>query len=261
MGKHEAGYARLERDLYPTPAWVVTDALAEHVELAGLTVWEPACGNGDMAEPLRQQGCARVYATDIVDRGGAQDEVLDFLSAQNPKLERFDLIVTNPPFGERGSLATTFIEVGLKRLGPGGLLALLLPADFDSAKTRARHFADCPHFLAKIVLTKRIVWFERNDGVREAPKENHAWFLWQKSLLRVRHAPMILYSPAAAERELPYDANADFSESINACYRAVRARVAAGGTSEQQKNAPPKRGKLKALNDGNATRARDIAQQ
>jgi hypothetical protein len=58
MGKHETGYARVEPDLYPTPPWVVA-ALAEHVDLRGLTVWEPACGDGRMVEVLRQQGCAR----------------------------------------------------------------------------------------------------------------------------------------------------------------------------------------------------------
>jgi hypothetical protein len=36
MGKHETGYARVERDLYPTPHRVVS-ALAEHVDLRGLT--------------------------------------------------------------------------------------------------------------------------------------------------------------------------------------------------------------------------------
>jgi hypothetical protein len=222
MGKHETGYARVERDLYPTPPWVV-DALAEHVELVGLRVWEPACGDGRMGEALRSAGCAVVHMSDIADYGNGQDEVLDFLSTRNPKLDRFDATVTNPPFGERGSLATAFIEVGLKRLSPGGLLALLLPCDFDSAKTRTCYFGDCPHFVGKIVLRKRVTWFKRNDGKREAPKENSAWFLWVRSLLRVRHAPMILYSP------IPYDANADFAGSIDDCYRAVRARVAGGG--------------------------------
>ena len=78
-------------------------------------------------------------------------------------------------------------------------------------------------------MRKRIVWFERDDGIREAPKENHAWFVWQRSPLRVRQWPVTLYAPATAERELPYDANADFAGSLNDCYAAVRARVAAGG--------------------------------
>ena len=136
MGKHETGYARVERDLCPTPNWVVS-ALAEHVDLRGLTVWEPACGDGRMAEALRLQGCARVYTSDIVDRGTGQDEVLDFLSAHMPKLARFDMSATNPPFGQGGRQATAFIEVGLRRLPVGATLALLLPCDFDSAKTRA----------------------------------------------------------------------------------------------------------------------------
>jgi predicted RNA methylase len=195
MGKHGAEYVRVERDLYPTPSWVI-GALAEHVELRGLTVWECACGDGRMAEALRFQGCARVYATDVEDRGAGQDEVLDFLSARVPQMERApDLIVTNPPFGQGGRLATAFIEAALSRIRQHrGLLALLLPCDFDSAKTRAPHFGNSPDFVGKIVLRERVVWFQRNDGIREAPKENSAWFLWEHSPLRVRHPPVILYS-------------------------------------------------------------------
>jgi hypothetical protein len=86
MGKHGTEYERIERDFYPTPPWVIA-ALAEHVDLRGLTVWEPACGDGRMVEALRQQGCARVYASDIVDYGAGQ--VFDFLSGLlPPKLER-----------------------------------------------------------------------------------------------------------------------------------------------------------------------------
>jgi hypothetical protein len=194
VGKHETGYARVERDFYPTPSWVA-DALAEHVDLCGLMAWEFACGDGRMVEALRLRGCARVYASDIVDYGWGQDEVLDFLSAQMPKLAHFDLGISNPPFGQGGRQATAFIEVGLRRLPVGAMLALLLPCDFDSTKTRVRYFGDCPHFLGKIVLRERIVWFQRSDGIREAPKENSAWFLWQRSPLRVRRPPIILYAP------------------------------------------------------------------
>jgi hypothetical protein len=199
MGKHETGYARIERDLYPTPSWVVA-ALAEHVDLRGLTVWECACGDGRMVEALRLAGCARVYASDIVDRGNGQDEAIDYLSAREPKLPHSDETITNPPFGQGGRLATAFIEVGLRRMGEShGFLALLLPCDFDSAKTRACYFGDCPHFVAKIVLRERVVWFRRNDGIRDAPKENSAWFIWARSPLRIRQPPVILYAPANGE--------------------------------------------------------------
>jgi hypothetical protein len=185
MGKHGTEYARVERDPYRTPHWVVA-ALGEYVDLRGLSVWEPACGNGRMVEAPRQR-CDRVYASDIVDYSAGQGEVLDFLSMQAPKLEwPPHLICTNPPFGQSGKLATAFIVTGLQRIGICGLLALLLPSDFDSAKGRARHFSECPEFVGKIVLRERVVWFKRHDGIREAPRENSAWFLWARSPLRQR---------------------------------------------------------------------------
>ena len=194
MGKHEFGYARVERDFYPTPSWVVA-ALAEHVDLNGMIAWECACGDGRMASALRLVGCAHVHCSDIVDRGNGQDEVLDFLSAQEPNLAHFDAAITNPPFGPLGTLAAAFIESGLRRIKRGALLALLLPADFDSAKKRRPYFADCPDFTAKIVLNEGIVWFRRNDGKREQPKENHAWFVWERSPLRDRRPPILRYAP------------------------------------------------------------------
>jgi hypothetical protein len=179
MGKHETNYVRVERDLYPTPLWVI-DALAEHVDLAGKVVWEPATGIGRMAEALKGAGAARVYTTDIVARDYPLDETLDFLSARNPRLPRFDLIVTNPAYGLGNRTAMQFIERGLERIAGGGTLALLLPVDFDSGKTRHRFFRDCPAFAAKVVLTRRIIWFA-------VPGAAHA--------LRSPPPPIVLYAP------------------------------------------------------------------
>jgi hypothetical protein len=202
VGKHEIGYARIERDHYPTPAWVIA-ALAEHIDFRNLTVWEPACGDGRMAEALKFAGCSRVYATDIVNGYAGQDEILDFLSGLEPKLlpRSPDGTVTNPPFGKRGKLAEAFIEAGLRRIVGGGFLALLLPNDFDSAKTRSRFFGDCPHFVGKVTLTRRVKWFEHPDKPERNPKENSAWFLWARDALRVRQRPIILYSPSREDAQ------------------------------------------------------------
>jgi hypothetical protein len=199
MGKHETRYARIERDLYPTPPWLVA-ALAEHVDFRKLFVWECACGDGRMSEALKLAGCARVYSTDIAECGYAgQDEILDFLAGLEPKLPSRFLhgIITNPPFGKRGKLAEAFIEAGLRHIAGGRarLLALLLPSDFDSAKTRRRFFGDCPDFVGKVTLTRRVKWFEQPDKTAN-PKENSAWFLWTRDALRVRQRPIILYSPS-----------------------------------------------------------------
>jgi hypothetical protein len=188
VGKHENGYARVDKDLYPSPPWVI-EALAEHVNLTGLHVWECACGDGRMAEALKAAG-AVVYATDIVDRGYAEFAgELDFVStAALPFV--FDAVITNPPYGERNKLAEKFVEIGLQRIAAGGWLALLLPNDFDSAITRSRFFGNCRAFAGKVVLTRRVVWFE---PARAAPKENHSWFLWRRTSLALR--PRIFYAP------------------------------------------------------------------
>ena len=63
MGKHETGYVRVERDFYPTPAWV-TATLLDLIDITSKHIWEPACGDGRMAEPVKAAG-ARVFSTDI----------------------------------------------------------------------------------------------------------------------------------------------------------------------------------------------------
>jgi hypothetical protein len=197
MGKHETGFERVDRDLYPTPVWAV-EALAEHVDLVGKVVWEPAAGTGRMVEALKAAGAAHVYCTDIITRSYPLDGLFDFTSEGNPPtLPPVDVTVTNPAFGQGNRLAVKFVEAGLRRRGS---LALLLPNDFDSAKTRTHLFRDCPHFLGKVVLTKRIVWFERSDGTKEAPKENHAWFIWSPPILRIRQMPVMMYAPMEMHR-------------------------------------------------------------
>jgi hypothetical protein len=196
VGKHETGYARIERDYYPTPSWVI-EALAEHVNLGGMRIWECAAGDGRMAEALKAAG-ASVYATDVERRDYRLDATLDFVVAEVSESEHFDGLVTNPPFGNRGKLAEQFIRVGLRQITFCPFMALLLPVDFDSAKTRMSLFGGCPHFAGKIILTKRIVWFTNPDPQRENPKENSSWFLWNRNAIRGR-SPVVLYAPQHGE--------------------------------------------------------------
>lgn len=184
MGKHETGYIRVSRDFYPTPSWVV-EALGQHVYLEQRRVWEPACGRGHMVDALRELG-AKVHGSDIkpMCRGGVK---FDFLNGTTRRV--FDLLVTNPPYGERGKLAEAFLT---RALTYNRQVCLLLPADYDSAKSRWKFFRDERRFMSKIVLTKRIVWFTRKDGVREAPKENHAWYVWRSGPRD--HEPELLYA-------------------------------------------------------------------
>src|SRR5258708_28771074 len=100
MGKHERGFERVDKDLYPTPAWVVA-ALAEYLDLDGKVIWEGATGTGKMAEALKAAGAA-VYCSDIVRRDYPLNGVFDFTTEGNPPALPLivDLIVTNPAYGQ-----------------------------------------------------------------------------------------------------------------------------------------------------------------
>lgn len=161
MSQRNSGYERKERDLYETPEWV-TKVIIPHIP-SDAVVWEPACASGHMAFPLKAK-----YASDLVTMYG--ESGVDFLTAKMP--DDCTAIVTNPPFNK---MAEAFIRRALTLTKDvKGFVAMLLPVDFDSAKTRRDIFSDCAAFSKKVVLTKRIMWFEGTSS----PSANHAWFVW-----------------------------------------------------------------------------------
>lgn len=171
MSQRDSGYARVAFDQYETPEWV-TEALLPH--LSRFSVWEPACGSGKMARVLDRAG--RIVTKTDIQTGD------DFLSCARPVCA--GSIVTNPPY----SLATQFIERALQITERfSGEVAMLLRTDFDHAKSRRHLFADHPAFSKKLVLTKRIQWFEES---KSSPSFNHAWFIWD---WQHQGAPTIAY--------------------------------------------------------------------
>ena len=163
MAQRPSGYVRKANNDYPTPTWV-TDAVVPHIRSLAKHMWECAVGSGQMVDPLRNAGF-HVVATDIVSG-------VDFLKCNALPSDGIQLILTNPPY----SHAQSFIEHALALTKPvNGAAAMLLRCDFDHAKSRRHLFADCSAFAKKIILTKRIVWFDRPGA---APSFNHAWFVW-----------------------------------------------------------------------------------
>lgn len=188
MSQRISGHDRIPADLYETPSWLIKDALAQHFSLDSAKVWECAAGKAKMANALVEEGCA-VYCTDVFRHSPRSPvKIHDFIGDQPPPLpdgwDSVAAIITNPPYGFLGKTAHAFARRGISYIDRGftRTLALLLPVDFDSAKGRADIFRDCDLFAAKIVLTKRIVWFEpppREDGKKNhGPSANHAWFIW-----------------------------------------------------------------------------------
>lgn len=154
-----AGGNRAKDDFYPTPA-EVTEALL-NVWTPPASVWEPACGKGDISEVLKLYG-HEVTSTDSVDRGYGQQA--DFLATTR---RRADCIITNPPF----CLAEEFIRHA-QILGVD-TMALLLKSTYWHATTRTRLFREWQpsHIYA-------LTWRPDFRG-QGAPVMECAWFVWE----------------------------------------------------------------------------------
>ena len=95
---------REENDFYATDPKAMYKLL--EYEKFNQNIWEPACGEGNLSEVLKEHGY-NVYSTDLINRGYA-DEHFDFLKSNN---QWFGDIITNPPF----KYATEFIKKSLER--------------------------------------------------------------------------------------------------------------------------------------------------
>jgi hypothetical protein len=159
-----ADYERRKLDDYPTPP-EVTRALFDNVKF-GPTIFDPACGRRNRIVAVALNLGKRAYGKDIATGQ-------DFLTHEYQLAKDVD-ITTNPPYGNRrGTLALQFIERALELTKPHRRrVAMLLPIDFDSGKTRA-HVFQHPAFAMKLILLDRIRWFNGQSG-----STNHAWFIW-----------------------------------------------------------------------------------
>lgn len=174
MSQRASGYARRPFDSYETPAWV-TQAVIEHLPRISGQVWEPAAGSGKMVDVLK------LHFPNVVGTDAQQGEsFFDFECAGAA-----EMIFSNPPFDQ----AQKFIEHALKLMEPcKGVVVMLLRVDFDSAKTRAHLFDDCPAWYKKVVLLKRIMWFKGDSS----PSYNHAFYIWDH---RNSGSATIAYAP------------------------------------------------------------------
>lgn len=181
MSQRHSEYERQPDDLYETPEWV-TECIIPHLPGKSVRLWEPCAGLGKMVDVLKRHG-HHVFSSDI----SSGSDFFDFDVAEA------SWIVTNPPFNR----APDFIRHALALTEPvRGGVAALLRTDFDHAATRRDLFAEHPAFSRKIVLTKRIVWFERPEGEpKAAPSFNHAWFIWDWQKFPNRE-PVINYEPS-----------------------------------------------------------------
>jgi len=154
-------------DFYPTPRWA-TQALVDHESFEGM-IWEPACGNGAMAEVLKESGLS-VMPTDLYDRGYGTGGV-DFLKSNSV----YDNIITNPPY----SLANDFVIQAINH--SRNKVAFLLRLAFLEGATRQKNiFQKTP--LARVwVFSERVTFYPKDEERSSGGTTAYAWFVWDHS--------------------------------------------------------------------------------
>ena len=121
---------RRELDYYPTPP-DVTHALMRFLGLKPCRVWEPACGNGAMAEVLKMY-TPDVICSDLRETGYGEGGE-DFLTERRD----CDAIITNPPF----NVSEDFIRHALTQ---AETVAMVLKSQYWHAKKRSALFKEFP---------------------------------------------------------------------------------------------------------------------
>ncbi len=172
-GEHE----RSEADYYPTCPEAVYGLLSKEyfipvADNKPMGIWEPACGDGAIAEILREHYA--VHASDLYDWGYGHTGK-DFLTCEFSDL--CGHIVTNPPF----KLSTEFAYRGVEFIRKtGGKLCLLNRLQWLEGQKRGRTlFKEIPP--QRIwVFSKRIPRMHnpRFEGKKTTSMMAFAWFVW-----------------------------------------------------------------------------------
>lgn len=167
-----AKWARKPADLYPTPL-DCTYSLLPHVSSllpADARIWEPACAEGQMVDPMREYGY-NVMATDLREGVGGGAGGVDFLGPDTAyHTQQYDGIFTNPPF----SAAEAFVRRSLP-IAP--VVVMLVKAQFWNTKNRKKLFRETTP-LMELNLTWRPAFLEQERG--KSPLMDCMWVVWQR---------------------------------------------------------------------------------
>jgi len=158
-------------DFYPTPIEAIKALIKVERRHLPNHIWEPAAGDGAIADPLADAGFT-VSTSDIVDRGRGY-VLSDYLTSKVP--EGACGIVTNPPF----NLLNEFIE---KALNDVPYSAWLCRINVLESVRRLPLFRSTPP--ARIwVSSRRLPMMHRGDweGRRTSSNMCFCWAVWDSS--------------------------------------------------------------------------------
>lgn len=136
-------------------------------------IWEPACGEGNLARLLMKRGHL-VLATDKIDRGFGN--VHDFLENKD-RLEWRGDIITNPPY--KGNMDIEFVKRSLDIVSPGKWVIMLFKVQFLASKKRYFLFQNLPPKYIYIHSSRIKIW-KNNEDDGGSNALDYAWYVWKK---------------------------------------------------------------------------------
>lgn len=167
---------REKDDFYATAPNTTRLFLDTFKEDLGSDILEPACGEGHLAEVLKEYfPNSNIDCIDLVDRGYGTGGV-DFLT-YNPE-KKYDTVITNPPF----KYAKEFILKGLEL--SNRYVIMLCKIQLLEGVNRKEMFFNTPLKYIYIHTTRQATWKngEKTDskGKKWATTMCLAWFVWEK---------------------------------------------------------------------------------
>ena len=161
-GGSSDNFIREKDDFYVTPP-KTTRALLDIFPLEG-SILEPACGDGRMAEVLKDYyPNNEIISTDLIDRGYGQGGI-DFLTYDYGR--KFDVVITNPPF----KLAKEFVQKGLEI--SNDKVIMLLKIQFLESKSRKEFLENSP---LKYVYVFSERQYTMKNGLELNPNTGKPW--------------------------------------------------------------------------------------
>ena len=159
-------------DFFPTPPWAARALcrfLMTHYNerLDRLNVWEPACGEHDLARGL-QDYFNRVILSDVAPYAGGHD-VVDFLF---PNDYRAHWIITNPPY----RLALEFALTALRKTSN---VALLVRTTWLAGQERAAVLFGPTPPICVLQFSERVPMFRGRLDEDGSSATDYCWVIWR----------------------------------------------------------------------------------
>ena len=135
------------------------------------TVWEPAVGQGHIANVLKRHDY-KVISSDLIDRGYEETKVLDIFDFK--ELNTHD-IITNPPY----KIARELIEHLIEHTTKGARIAMFLKLTFLESQSRRKFFKKYPPKTI-YVASGRLNCAKNGDFEKyRSSAVAYAWFVWE----------------------------------------------------------------------------------